>query len=103
MNTPLSMNEIVTLLYIKDGYGHGNESVILKSRIVWGCVKYVGTSIKLTAASAGIKADLFVHLWRKEFEENPYTHIELDGKRYKITATGASVNDEYVKLTVSKS
>lgn len=97
-----TMSNIVTLLQIKEGQGHYREDEILKSTIVWASVKDLSTSTKINAASVGIKADMAVHCWKREFEKNPYTHIEYNGKRYKITQTGTSDSDLKIKLTVSR-
>lgn len=99
---PTTMNNIVTLLQIMEGQGHYADDDILQSMIVWASVKDISTSTKINAQSVGIKADLSVHCWRKEFEKYPYTHIDIDGIRYKIISTGTSDNDLKVKLTVSR-
>ncbi len=99
---PTTMNNIVTLLQIREGQGHCAEDEILNSMIVWASIKDVSTNTKINAQSVGIKADLSVHCWRKEFEKHPYTHIEVNRNRYKIVSTGTSDNDLKIKLTVSR-
>lgn len=99
---PTTMSDIVILLQISDGQGHYSDDEILQSRIVWASVKDTSTSTKINAQSVGIKADLAVHCWRREFEQYPYTHIQIGNLRYKIVSTGTSDNDLKVKLTVSR-
>lgn len=99
---PTTMNNIVTLLQIKEGYGHDAEDEILQSTIIWASIKDVSTSTKINAQSVGIKADLSVHCWRKEFEKYSYTHVDIGSIRYKIVSTGSSDNDLKIKLIVSR-
>lgn len=99
---PTTMNNIVTLMQIREGQGHYAKDDILQSTIVWASIKDVSTSAKINAQSVGIKADITVHCWRKEFDKYPYTHVDISGIRYKIVSTGTSDSDLKVKLTVSR-
>ncbi len=98
----MAMRNIITLLQIEEGYGHGRGNKIVNSMVVWGKAEDISTTSKVSALSAGIQADLVVHLWKREFKKYPFTHIVVDNVRYKIISTGTSMNNLLVKLTVMR-
>ena len=97
-----ALNDIVTLMQIEEGYGHEHEELVVKSNIVWADVREPSTSLKINASSAGIKADIVMYCWRNEFCKFPYTHVDINKKRYKIAATGSAANDLTVKITLTR-
>ena len=97
----MTLRNKIELIAVKDGYGHNAEQTEIK-KTVWGNIGIPSTSLKFNAENVGIKADLIVHLWRKEFEKEKFTHIEIGGQRYRIASTGADVNELFVKLIVER-
>ena len=91
----------VTLEERKQGYGSNPEPKTVNSRTVWGCVSLPSMTTKTKAESIGMKADLSVHLYRSEYSRN-YTHISINEIRYKIESVTTSINELFVKLTVSR-
>ena len=98
----VTMTNRLNLLQIESGYGHDSETKIVKSQRVWGKADDISTTAKLNSQSLGVKTDLTVTVWRSEFVKAPYTHIDFDGLRYKIVATGKSANSLYIKLTLER-
>lgn len=92
----------VTLEERKQGYGSNPEPKTVNSRTVWGCVSLPSMTTKTKAESIGIKADLSVHLYRSEYSSGNYTHISINEIRYKIESVTTSINELFVKLTVSR-
>lgn len=97
----ITLNHKATLLRIKSAYGHTNEQEEAQQPI-WCCAGLPSTSTKINAESVGIKADLIVHCYRKDYDKINPTHIDIDNIQYKIAATGSSINDLFVKLTVTR-
>lgn len=97
----ITLNQKAILIKIKSAYGHANEQEEAQQPI-YCCVGLPSTSAKINAESAGIKADLIVHCWRKDFGKINPTHIDINGIRYKIAATGSSINDLFIRLTITR-
>lgn len=98
----MTLRTKITLLRKQEAYGHGSEKNILARREVFGSVKAPGLSFQSAAQAAGMRADLTVHLWRKDYEREKYTHAVVDDTEYRISAAGASVNDLYVRLSLER-
>lgn len=97
----ITFNRRAVLSSVRPAYGHSGATETARRNIKC-CVGMPSTSTKINAESVGIKADLIVHCYRKDFDAVNPTHIEIDGTKYKISATGASLNDLFIKLTVSR-
>ena len=97
----ITFNRKAVLSSVKTAYGHSGDTETAQ-REIYCCVGMPSTSTKISAETVGIKADLIVHCYRKDFDKINPTHIEIDGVKYKISATGASINDLFIKLTVTK-
>lgn len=95
------MKDAVTLVKVKEGYGHSAKSEEVATS-VRASVSLPSTSMQFTAQSVGETIDLVVHLWRNEYESSGCTHIEYNGTRYKVITAGPSISDLMVKLTVAK-
>ena len=99
---PIVFKDRVTLEERKNGYGSNPEPKTVNSREVWGCVSLPSFTAKTNAESVGIKADLAAHLYRSDYLSGNYTHITINDVRYKIESATTSINDLFVKLTVSR-
>lgn len=99
---PIVFKDRINLEERKNGYGSNPEPKTVDSRKVWSCVSLPSLTAKTNAESVGIKADLSVHLHRSDYSSGNYTHISFNNVRYKIESVTTSINDLFVKLTVSK-
>lgn len=99
---PIVFKDRVTLEERRQGYGSNPEHKTVDSRTVWGCVSLPSFTAKTNAESVGIKADLSVHLYRSDYLRGNYTHLTINSVRYKIESTTTSINELFVKLTVSR-
>ncbi len=99
----MELNKQVTLSVINEGYGHSSENTVETSQTVWAFVQPPSMTLRIKSASANMSVDLIVHLWRHEFEQADYNFIDIDDTRYRIESSNASVNDQFVKLLVSRS
>lgn len=97
----ITFNRRAVLSSVRPAYGH-SEAADTARRNIYCCVGMPTTSIKISSESVGIKADLIVHCYRRDFDAVNPTHIEIDGTKYKISATGTSINDLFIKLTVTR-
>lgn len=99
----MELNKQVTLSVINEGYGHSSTDTVETSQTVWAFVQPPSMTLRLKTANANMSVDLIVHLWRHEFEQADYNFIDIDDTRYRIESSNASVNDQFVKLLVSRS
>lgn len=98
----MELNKQVTLYEISEGYGHSSDNTVISSSTVWAFVQPPSMTLRLKTANANMSVDMIVHLWRHEFEQADYNYIDIDNIRYRIESNNASVNDEFVKLLVSR-
>lgn len=100
----IDFNQRVTLQRRVQGYGRGGgEETVAAEKTVWGAAEETSLTFKLNSAgSLGFGLSMFVHLWRREFADDDYTHCIVDGKPYRIVMTGKSYNDLYVKLLLER-
>lgn len=99
----IDFNQRVTLQKLVQGYGRGGgEETIAAEKTVWGAVEETSMTFKVSSGQMGLCPELFVHLWRREFADDDYTHCIVDGKPYRIVMTGKSYNDLYVKLLLER-
>ena len=98
----LDFNKRVTLRQVKDRQGHSGTDTAEAELTVWASVQEVSLSLQINAANLGMKADRVLHLWRSEFDSGHYNRVLIDGVPYRIENIGASVNEQYVKLLVSR-
>ncbi len=97
----VEFNKHVTLQKRTQEYGRAGQTITYEKR-VWGAVEDVSLSFRTTAEQSGLSPSLFVHLWRREFETDNFTHCVVDGKEYRISMTGRSYNELYVKLMLTR-
>ena len=97
----VEFNKHVTLQKRTQEYGRAGQTITYEKR-VWGAVEDVSLSFRTTAERSGLSPSLFVHLWRREFETDNFTHCVVDGKEYRISMTGRSYNELYVKLMLTR-
>ena len=76
----------------KNGYGSHPEPQTVAEKDVWACVCLPSMTTKTTALSVGIS----------EYMGESYTHILYNNERYKIESATASINNLYIKLSVSR-
>lgn len=99
----IAFNKMIVLMQVKTGQGHSRIDEIVDSKTVWANVQEPSMSLQMTAANIGMSADRVLHLWRREFEKGSYNRVVIGGVVYRIENIGASVNDNFVKLIVSRS
>lgn len=97
----VEFNEKVTLRKRTQEYGRGGQTVN-SDKTVWGAVEDVSLSFRTKAEGSGFSPSMFVHLWRKEFETDSFTHCIVDGTEYRISMIGTSFNTMYVKLMLER-
>lgn len=97
----VEFNKHVTLQKRTQEYGRAGQTITYKKR-VWGAVEDVSLSFRTKAEGSGFSPSLFVHLWRKEFETDSFTHCIVDGTEYRISMIGTSFNTMYVKLMLER-
>ena len=51
---------------------------------------------------AGFQTDKIIHLWRRDFESDTFTHVIVDNVEYRIENIGSSINDLFVKLSLAR-
>lgn len=94
-------NRRVTLQKRVQAFGSG-DMVVESAKTIWGAVENVSLSFRTNAEQSGLSPSLFVHLWRHEFESDGFTHCIVGGTEYRITMTGTSMNEQYVKLMLTR-
>lgn len=99
----MELNKQVTLSVINEGYGHSGTDTVETSQTVWAFVQPPSMTLRMKTSAANMTVDMIVHLWRHEFEQADYNFIDIDNIRYRIESSNASVNDQFVKLLVSRS
>lgn len=97
----VDFNKHITLQKRTQGNGRTGMSVTSETT-VWGAVEEVSLTFKSTAEQSGLKPSLFVHLWRREFEQDSYNYCVVSGTAYRIAMTGRSYNEQYVKLMLER-
>lgn len=97
----VEFNKHVTLQKRTQEYGRAGQIITYEKR-VWGAVEDVSLTFRTAAEQSGLSPSLFVHLWRREFETDNFTHCVVDGKEYRISMTGRSYNELYVKLMLTR-
>ena len=98
----MTFKDTIILRRLGDAVGHGSERPVEAQAEVRGAVSLPGLSFKNRAEAAGYGADLVAHLWRSEFEGQGYNCAVIGGVEYRISNTGSSVNDLYVKLMLER-
>lgn len=86
----------------KNGYGSHLEPHTVAEKDVWACVCLPSMTTKTSALSVGISVDLTIHVFRNEYFSGDYTHILYNDERYKIESATTSINNLFVKLSVSR-
>ena len=95
------LNHRVTLQKRIQGCGRTGQAVSAE-KTVWGAVEDTSLSFKTTAEQSGLKPSLFVHVWRREYEKDSYNYCIVDSMEYRITMTGKSYNELFVKLMLTR-
>ena len=98
----MELNKQVTLHEISEGYGHSSTDTVETSQTVWAFVQPPSMTLRMKTSAANMTVDMIVHLWRHEFEQADYNYIDIDTIRYRIESSSSSVNDQFVKLLVSR-
>ena len=77
-------------------------TTVTATKTVWGAVEDVSLSFQTSAEASGLRPSLFVHLWRSEFEKESFNYCVVGGREYRITQTGKSYNELFVKLMLER-
>lgn len=94
-------NKKITLIKRTQGSGRSGKTVT-QTKTVWGAVEDTSLSFKTSAEQSGLKPSLFVHLWRREFEADSFNYCIVSGVEYRISMTGKSFNNQFVKLMLER-
>lgn len=85
---PVCFRTPATLLRLSQGYGRAGETVTAR-RDIRCDVREPTQHFKLTAGAAGKSVDLRILLYKRDFDKDDWTHIEVGGVRYRIDDKGA--------------
>lgn len=97
----VEFNSRITLQKRIQGTGRSGMSISAEMT-VWGAVEETSLTFKATAGQSGLRPSLFIHLWRREFEKNSFNYCVVSGTAYRISMTGKSYNEQYVKLLLER-
>ena len=100
--TAMTLNKKILLQRREDNNGYGGGYTVISEKNVYASVQIPSISFQTKTESAGRKADLTAHLWRRDFDTDSYTHAVIGSVTYRINSVGASVNDLYVKLVMER-
>lgn len=98
----MELNSRVTLLHVEEAMGHDDGNTVTASSTVWAFVQPSSMTLRFKAENANLSVDLIVHLWRHEFEAGDYNFLDIDNIRYRIESANADMNDQFVKLLVTR-
>ena len=101
MKTPITFRDTVILRKYIDSYGHSSGKILSSEKTVRGCAFLPSVTLQNQFEATGKRADLAVHLWRRDFDIT-FTHASVNGTEYRIVSAGASVNDLYIKLVLQR-
>lgn len=97
----VDFNKRIVLQKRTQGYGSSGQ-IISAEKAVWGAVEETSLSFRTSAERSGLRPSLFVHLWRSDFEKDEFNYCVIGGKDYRISMSGKSYNDRYVKLMLER-
>ena len=98
----LTLNKLVTLQRREQAYGDSSEYTIVSEKTVFGSAGTPSLSFRNNAQIAGFQMDKIIHLWRRDFESDTFTHVIVDNVEYRIENIGSSINDLFVKLSLAR-
>ena len=97
-----TLDRKVVLQRWKTGQGHTRANTLEASAEVYASVRVPGMRFRSTLAASGLDVALTVTLWRREFEQDYYTHIVIGGETYRIASVGAGLNELFVSVAVER-
>ena len=98
----MTLNKLVTLQRREQAYGDSSEYTIVSEKTVFGSAGTPSLSFRNNAQTAGFQMDKIIHLWRRDFESDTFTHVIVDNVEYRIENIGSSINDLFVKLSLAR-
>lgn len=98
----MTLNKLVTLQKREQAYGDSSEYTIVSEKTVFGSAGTPSLSFRNNAQIAGFQMDKIIHLWRRDFESDTFTHVIVDNVEYRIENIGSSINNLFVKLSLAR-
>lgn len=97
-----TLDKRIILQQRSSGQGHSGAGTIASAAEVYASVRMPSNTFRSNMAASGLDVSLTVLVWRSEFCRAAYTHAVVDGKAYRIAATGAGINDLFVCLVLER-
>lgn len=98
----MTLNKLVTLQRREQAYGDSSEYTVISEKTVFCSERTPSLSFRNNAQTAGFQTDKIIHLWRRDFEADTFTHVIVDNVEYRIENIGSSINDLFVKLSLAR-
>lgn len=92
-------NKTITLIRCRTGYG-SSGSVDVTRRNVRASIDMPRIGLTYRAEAAGRKIDLLAVVYRRDYDSDAFTHVEIDGKRYRIDGSSRAKKDRLVQLSL---
>ncbi len=102
MKPGMTFRDKITLLRLADEYGHSSGQKKLAERTVSCSVQTPSLSFQNAGEAAGMRIDLSVLLWRRDYEADSFNYAVVSGKQYRINGAGAGANDLYIRLSLER-
>ena len=98
----MTLNKRATLQKREQAYGSASDFTVISEKTVFCSVGTPSLSFRNNAQMAGFQTDKIIHLWRRDFEGDSFTHVIVDNVEYRIENIGSSINDLFVKLSLAR-
>lgn len=96
----ITFKAAITLIASAQSNGR-NGSTDVRQKVVRGHVELPSMTLQSNMAAMGKAADLVVYIYRKELD-TPYSHVEIQGVRYRIESISRTNRERIARLTVSR-
>lgn len=98
----MNMNTRAVLMRYETGRGYGSGSTLKASRVIYAAAEKPSLSFKAAMYAGNLAVSQVLHIWRDQFEEDGWTHVQIGEDVYRIADSGTSFNDLFVKLILSR-
>lgn len=98
----MTLNKLVTLQKREQAYGSSAEYTVVGEKTAFSSAGTPSLSFRNSSLAAGFQTDKIIHLWRRDFESDTFTHVIIDNAEYRIENIGSSINDLFVKLSLAR-
>ena len=98
----MTLNKRAILQKRKQAYGNSSDFNVISEKTVFCSSSMPSLSFRNKSQMAGFQTDKIIHLWRRDFESDSFTHVIVDNVEYRIENIGSSINDLFVKLSLAR-